>query len=84
MASLPRYSRDAFDAQTFSSPLNAHTKKGAERILRPAPPCLVRRGSLRTGPGAYQEAWKPARAPTSPESKPTPTPPVNTVLSLMR
>ena len=32
----------------------------------------------------YQEAWNPARAPTSPESNPTPRPPVNTVLSLTR
>ena len=33
---------------------------------------------------AYQDDWKPARAPTSPESNATPTPPFTTVVSLMR
>ncbi len=48
----------------------------------PTLPFLVLRNSREKRP--YQEAWKPARAPTSPESKPMPKPPVNTVLSLTR
>ncbi len=64
-----------------------HGKEKGPKRVAPTPPFLVlRNGSQLLADGAvvYQEAWKPARAPTSPESKPTPTPPVKTVLSLMR